>query len=152
MNCPKHRSGHAITLAAALLACAAILHAQAAEPARPMALQSVMENLGCDRQAVTGAISREDWALVVRLAPDIARHPGPPLSEKARILAWLGTSAGKFRGFDGQVQEAAMAMGEAATRGDGQAVISHFASVQRSCLACHQGLRKSFQEQFHEKR
>lgn len=152
MNYSKHLSGHAITLVVTLLASAAILHAHAAEPAKPMALQSVMEKLGRDMQAVTGAISREDWALVARLAPGIARHPEPPLSEKARILAWLGTDSGKFRGFDGQVHEAAVAMGEAATLGDGQAVITNFAKVQQSCLACHQGFRKSFQEHFYEKR
>ncbi len=154
MNYPKHLSlsGHAITLVAALLASAVILHAHAAEPAKPMALQSVMEKLGRDMQAVTGAISKEDWALVARLAPNIARHPEPPLSEKARILAWLGTDAGKFRGFDGQVHEAAVAMGEAAALGDGQAAITNFSKVQQGCLACHQGFRKSFQEHFYEKR
>jgi len=151
MNYPKHLPAYAITLAMALLASAAILHAQAAEPAKPMVLQNVMEKLGRDMQAVTGAISKEDWAMVAELAPKIAKHAEPPISEKMRILAWLGADAGKFRGLDAQVHEAAMAMGEAATRSDGQAVIAHFAKVQQSCLACHQGFRKSFQEHFHEK-
>lgn len=152
MNHPKHRAVPAITLALALLVPAAIFHSQASEPAKPMALQNVMAKLGRDMRAVTGAISTEDWALVARLAPGIAHHPEPPLSEKARILAWLGTDAGKFRGFDGQVHEAAAAMGEAAKQGDGQAVITRFAEVQRGCLACHQQFRKSFQEHFHDQR
>lgn len=152
MNHPKNLSAHAITLVVALLTSAAILHAQAAEPAKSMALQEVMEKLGHDMQAVTGAISREDWAQVAELAPKIARHPEPPLGEKMRILAWLGTDAGKFRGFDEQVHQAADAMSAAAKRGDGQAVIQAFAKVQQSCLACHQNFRKSFQEHFYEKR
>jgi len=41
-----------------------------------------MEQLGRDMQAVTGAISMEDWARVVELAPKIARHAEPSLSEK----------------------------------------------------------------------
>lgn len=108
-----------------------------------------MDQLGRDMQAVTGAISREDWTLVTRLAPDIARHPEPPLSEKMRIITWLGTDAGKFRGFDGEVHDAAIAMGEAATRGDGQAVIAAFAKLQQGCLACHQTFRKPFTEHFY---
>ena len=123
-----------------------------ADDAKPMALRGVMQQLGRDMQAVTGAISQEHWALVARLAPKIASHAEPPLSEKMRILAWLGTDAGKFRGFDEQVHQAADAMGAAAKRGDGQAVIQDFAKVQQSCLACHQNFRKSFQEHFYEKR
>ena len=144
----KHLSAHASTLVAALLASAAILHAQAAEPAKPMVLQSEMEKLGRDIQAVTGAISKEGWARVADLVPKIAKHAEPPVLAKMRILAWLGADAGKFRSFGGQVHEAAMAMGEAVMRSDGQAVITHFAKVQQSCLACHQGFRKLFQEHF----
>ncbi|MBS0291378.1 MAG: cytochrome c [Proteobacteria bacterium] len=117
-----------------------------------MALREVMDQLGRDMQAVTGAISKEDWALVAELAPKIARHAEPPASEKIRILAWLATDAGKFRGFDAQVHDAATAMGEAAQHSDGQAVIAAFAKVQQSCLACHQGFRKPFVQHFYEKR
>ena len=127
----------------------AVVHAQAAEPDKPMALRGVMEKLGQDMQAVTGAISTEDWAMVVELAPKIAHHAAPPLGEKMRILAWVGSDAGKFRGFDGQVKDAANAMGEAAMRSDGQAVISAFSEVQRSCLSCHQGFRESFTKHFY---
>ncbi|WP_324780212.1 cytochrome c [Thiobacillus sedimenti] len=126
--------------------------ARAVEPARPMALRGVMEKLGRDMQGVTGAISREDWTTVAYLAQGIARHAEPPLAEKMRILAWAGTDSGTFRSFDGQTHEAAVAMGEAAKRGDGQAVIAAFASVQKSCLACHQGFRQQFVEHFYGQR
>lgn len=43
----------------------------------------------------------------------------------------------------------AVAMGAAATRGDGQAVIAAFAKVQQGCLACHQSFRKPFTEHFY---
>ena len=45
-----------------------------AEMAKPLALRSAMDKLGRDMQAVTGAISKEDWALVATLAPKIASH------------------------------------------------------------------------------
>lgn len=143
---------HAASLVMVLLPGAEILHAQVADSGKPMALLGVMQKLGQDMQTVAGAISREDWPEVSRLATAIAHHAEPPLTEKARILAWLGRDAGKFRGFDHQVHEAATVMGEAAAQGDGKAVIAAFAKVQQGCLACHQEFRKPFQEHFHEKR
>lgn len=119
-------------------------------PARTMALRDVMQQLGRDMQAITGAISTEDWIKVAELAPQIARHEQPPASEKFRILGWLGSDAGKFRGLDGDVEQAAAALGEAAQRGDGEAVIAAFARTQQSCLACHQSYRQSFIKQFYE--
>lgn len=148
----KLRHLPAYVMVAALFIPTSILRAQTEKPDKPMALRAIMEQLGQDMQAVTGAISEEDWALVAQLAPKIGRHAGPPLSEKMRILSWIGADAGKFRGFDEQVEDAATALGEAATRGDGQEVIVAFGKVQQRCLACHQEYRKSFQEHFYEKR
>jgi hypothetical protein len=42
--------------------------------------------------------------------PKVAAHPEPPLTEKMRILAYLGADATKFRNFDAQTHEAALAM------------------------------------------
>jgi len=148
----NHRQLLTITLSVALATAATGLGAQSAKAAKPMALRSVMERLGRDMQAVTGAISKEEWTLVAELAPKIAKHAEPPLGEKMRILGWLGTDAGKFRGFDGQVHDAASSMGDAAKRGDGQAVIAAFSKTQQSCLACHQSFRQSFVEQFYGSR
>lgn len=142
--------GVAVFVAGVLLACggiAAAADAPAGAPA-PMALRGIMEQLGQNMQAVTGAIAVEDWAKVAELTPKIADHPEPPLTEKMRILAWLKTDAMKFRGYDRQVHADATAMGEAAKRGDGKAVIVDFAKVQQGCLACHEGFRKSFVAHF----
>jgi len=146
------RSIFPIALSVALAIPASGLGAQPADATKPMALRAVMDKLGRDMQAVTGAISREDWALVAELAPGIAKHAEPPLSEKMRILTWLGTDAGKFRGYDGQVHEAATAMSEAARRVDGEAVIAAFSRTQQGCLACHRSFRQSFIEQFYRGR
>ena len=89
----NHRQLLTIALSVALATAATGLGAQSAEAAKPMALRSVMEKLGRDMQAVTGAISKEEWTLVAELAPKIAKHAEPPLGEKMRILGWLGTDA-----------------------------------------------------------
>ncbi|MBS0506012.1 MAG: cytochrome c [Proteobacteria bacterium] len=151
MNMHRHRRFFCIVLSACACAATAVgAQTNGANP--PLALRGVMDKLGHDMQAVTGAIAQEDWALVARLAPQIARHEEPPATEKIRILTWLGAQASKFRGLDQQVHDAAMAMGDAAQRGDGPAVIDAFARVQHSCLACHQGYRKAFAEHFYPAR
>ena len=149
-----HKSISTIAVAAVMaLAGSAMAENEApTETSKPLALRRVMDELGRDMQAVMGAISKEDWALVATLAPKIASHAEPPLPEKLRILAWLGGETGKFRGFDRQAHEAATAMGEAAKRSDGQAVIAAFAKVQQSCLDCHQNFRQAFVEHFYGRR
>lgn len=146
------RSLFKVALSVTLAATAPRLGAQSAEAAKPTALRAVMEKLGRDMQAVAGAISKEEWARVAELAPGIAKHAEPPMSEKMRILGWLGADAGKFRSLDGEVHDAATAMGEAARRNDGQAVIAAFSRTQQSCLACHQSYRRSFTKKFYGKR
>ncbi len=151
----SHKHSHifqAIAIAAALALLGGMQsQAQAADTsdAEPLHLRKIMKELGNNMQAVTGAISQEDWARIVQLAPKIAEHPEPPLTEKARIIAHLGTDAMKFRGFDKQVHEAALAMKQAATNKDGKAVIQSFARVQESCLGCHQAFRKPFVQHFY---
>ena len=83
----KPRSFFTVPLSVLLATFATALGAQSVEAAKPMALRTIMERLGRDMQAVTGAISKEDWPLVAELAPRIAKHAEPPMSEKMRILA-----------------------------------------------------------------
>jgi len=148
---PPYRLVAPLVASALLAALATIPNAQGADALAPMALRGVMARLGTDMQAVTGAISVEDWAQVARLAPQIASHAEPPPAEKARIIGWLGANAAKFRGFDQAVHEAAHEMGAAAAREDGPAVIAQFAKVQQGCLDCHRNFRKPFIEQFYGK-
>lgn len=118
------------------------------EKAKPLVLRKIMQDLGKDMQTVTDGISREDWALVAETAPRIAAHPQPPMGERMRILAFVGSDAGKFKEYDKQTHQAARALEKAAIHSDGQAVISNFATLQTTCLACHQQFRKPFQEHF----
>lgn len=120
--------------------------------AKPLALRKIMQDLGKNMQKVTDGISREDWETVAKVAPLIADHPQPPLAEKARILSFVGSDAGKFRGYDEKAHAAAKALEQAAARGDGPSLISSFASLQTSCLGCHQTFRKPFLEHFYGQR
>ncbi|MBE9564814.1 MAG: cytochrome C, partial [Proteobacteria bacterium] len=57
-----------------------------------------MRDMGKNMQVIADGISREDWKLIEKTAPLIADHPQPPISEKVRILAFVGTDVSKFKG------------------------------------------------------
>lgn len=132
-----------------LLVFATAVRAETDQPVKPLALQGVMQQLGHAMQAVTGAIATEDWFSVAQLAEKIAQHAEPPLSEKVRILAWLGSDAKSFRGLDGQLKDAANTLADTAKSNAGRAVITAFSEVQHSCLACHQKFREPFVNHFY---
>lgn len=118
---------------------------------QPLQLRRIMQQMALHMQSTTGAIAREEWPTVAQLAPKIAAHEAPPITEKMRILAYVGKDVAAFKGFDAQTHEAAHAMAEAAQRNDGKAVIQQFAKVQEGCLGCHQRFRKAFVEYFYGK-
>lgn len=122
------------------------------EPAKPMALRKIMRDLGKNMQVITEGISREDWALVAKIAPLVADHSQPPLGEKMRILSFVGADAGKFKSHDEKTSQAAQELRQAATRQDGPMVVAAFATLQNSCLACHQSFRKPFLTHFYGKK
>ena len=115
----------------------------------PMALQKIMQGMGKNMQIIVDGISREDWDLVEKTAPLIANHPQPPMSEKKKIMAFFATDMSKFKGYDTKTHDAARILGEVAESKDGQAIISNFATLQNTCLMCHQNFRESFQSHFY---
>ncbi len=123
----------------------------AAHAAEPLALQQVMKDLGKNMQIVTDDISREDWTLVEHTAHLIGEHPEAPLSEKVRIMTFMGSNMRKFKSFDDQTHEAAHEMAEAAQEKNGQKVIATFQKLQAGCLACHQAFRPAFVAHFYGK-
>ncbi|GAO36229.1 cytochrome C [Sulfuricella sp. T08] len=122
------------------------------QAAEPLALQNVMKDLGKNMQVITDGISRGDWELVEKTAPLIADHPQPPMSEKMRIMGFMGTNMGKFKTYDGETHEQAQAVGKAAKAKDGQGVILAFQKLQTSCYNCHSEFRKPFVEHFYGKK
>ncbi|HJW44042.1 MAG TPA: hypothetical protein VJ463_06275 [Geothrix sp.] len=107
-------------------------------------LREVMAGLGRHMEAITAAISREDWPSVSVGAARIAGHPQPPMSEKMRIMGFAGTRVSQFRTYDSETRRQAQAVGAAADAGDGPGAILAFAKLQESCLGCHQAFRKAY--------
>jgi cytochrome c556 len=138
-------------LSAALLlgASPSVLAENGTQKAEPLVLQKVMKDLGKHMQAITDGISREDWAVVEKMAPLIGEHPQPPLFEKTRIIGFMGSNMGKFKAYDGETHEAAHVLAQAAQNRDGQAVINAFQTLQTSCYNCHREFRKPFVKHFY---
>src|SRR3546814_13543915 len=65
---------------------------RAGEKEESMGLRTVMKELGRNMEAVTGAISREDWALVEELAPGTAHHAQPPAIARTGGVSGKGGS------------------------------------------------------------
>lgn len=148
---PRHTAAVALTI---LLAGGAPWPATATDTpdqTPPMALTAIMRDMGQDMQAVTDAITREDWPTVAAVAARIADHPQPPLAEKVRILAFIGKDTASFRDYDQQTHDAAQQLARAAQGGDGAGTITAFANVQTACLACHQRFRQPFHAHFHSR-
>lgn len=122
------------------------------QAAEPLVLQKVMKDLGKNMQTITDGISRGDWELVEKTAPLIADHPQPPMTEKMRIMSFMGTNMGKFKAHDGETHDQAQAVGKAAKAKDGPGVILAFQKLQTSCYNCHSEFRKPFVEHFYGKK
>ena len=73
----------------------------------PFVLQKVMKDLGKNLQTITDGIPREDWELVEKTTSLVADHPQPPMTEKMRIMGFMGTNMGKFKTYDGETHEQA---------------------------------------------
>ncbi len=136
-----------------MLACASVpARSEESGAARPLALRQIMKDMGRNMQSIVDAIAREDWPQAAKAATAVGAHPEPPLTEKVRILAFIGTDAGKFKGFDEKSGQAAKALQQAAARVDGPGVIAAFAEMQTACLGCHHSFRRPLVEHFYGKR
>ena len=121
------------------------------QAARFPVLRTIMRDMGQNMQVIADAISREDWTLVARTASLLTDRPQPSMAEKVRLLGFLGADAGAFRAYDKKTRQAAQALERAAMRGDGEASIAAFATLEAGCLGCHRDFRQSFVEHYDEK-
>lgn len=115
----------------------------------PMVLRLVMQELELNMQRIASAIIREDLVAVADLAPLVADHEQPPMTEKMRILSFMGSDAGTFKSLDGVTHDTAMTLKKVAENNDGDAVIETYADLLQSCVACHQKFKKPFVAHFY---
>lgn len=117
--------------------------------AEPMALRLIMQDLELNMQRIASAIIREDLATVAEISPLVADHEQPPMSEKMRILSFMGSDAGAFKSLDGVTHDTAMMLKEVAENEDSDAVIKTYAELLQSCVACHKKFKQPFVAHFY---
>jgi len=135
-----------------VLGASAACHADDGKSLKPLALRTIMQDMGKNMQTMTDGIARSDWKLVEKAAAQVADHPQPPAEEKLRIIAFIGAEMGRFKGYDSEANDHALAAGVAAKAGDGKAVIRAFGQLQTSCLSCHTTFREPFAAHFYGKK
>lgn len=124
--------------------------ASAAQPAEPMALRGVMQQMERDKLAAGAALGQQDWAELATRAGRLAHHAEPPLTEKVRILGWLLTDAPAFRNHDVQVKAAATDLQAAAQKKDAAAATSALQRMQQGCDGCHNSFRDKYLKRFYD--
>ncbi len=137
------------TMVSALFIGLTILTTTPLAAAEPLELRKIMQDMGAEMAAISEAVSREQWAEVESAALKIADHPRPPMSERMRIKSLLGSDMGRFKSYDIKTHGTARELAKVAANEDGEAVIATFATLQSSCLACHQNFRQPFQLHFY---
>lgn len=118
--------------------------------AEEMVLGKVMKAQARNMQLIAGAIAHEDYEQVVNasLAVIDPPHPSSTLSEKLKLMSFLGTDIGRFKKLDSNTKERAASLAKTAGTHNGEATIAAFQRLQMSCLACHSEFRKPFQDYF----
>ena len=137
-----------LALGLALLTSSSLLQAETDE--KPMEIRKIMQGLSRDMQQVVAGTAKEDWQQVEQAASRIADHPKPPLSEKLRIVAFMGSKMADFKSHDDRTHNTAKELVSAASQQDARNVIRTFARLQSTCLDCHQNYRQTFQQHFYD--
>lgn len=118
-------------------------------PGAPDGLLVTMQQLDANTRAAGEAIAAKNWPRVAELADQLNHHVEPPLGQKLRVMLWLRTQAPNFRGYDGKLRTAAVAMGLAARAGDAQAVSASYTQLQAACSGCHGKYQAAYIAHFH---
>ncbi len=118
---------------------------------RQMEFSKIMQQLSKDMQAITDAISREDWQRVKKSAHKIAHHAKPPVTEKQKIISFAGERFSIFKRSDQKTHLTAIELEQIASEKNVSLVIDTFAKLQKTCQGCHQEFRKPFKKHFYGK-
>jgi cytochrome c556 len=103
-------------------------------------LRGIMAELGGEYLRITDAILRDDYDQVAESASAIAHHPMPETLVSA-IKKTLGTEFVHFDEIDEASHAAALALHDAASRHDSEAITRQATSLLSKCVECHSGFR-----------
>jgi len=105
-------------------------------------LRVVMAGLQTDMDSLHHALWREDFPAAAAAGRAVAEHPAVSEDERQRIFGILGEDAAAFRAADMLVHDTGLALADAASGPDRDAVRTQLANLHAGCLACHEAFRE----------
>lgn len=116
--------------------------AQSAAPAdkERVTLRAIMAELGNEYLRITDAILRDDYDQTAESASAIAHHPMPDTVVGA-VKKALGSEFAHFDEIDEASHGAALALHDAATRHDSEAMARQAGTLLSKCVECHSQFR-----------
>lgn len=112
-------------------------------------LKELMATMGGHAQAMLAGILYDDFEVIKEAVAWVGNHP-EPTADLAKIKAELGVEVIRFKWYDTQAHNAAVAMGEAANNRDMKTITKEYGKMVQSCTKCHQAFRERLRAVLHE--
>lgn len=110
-------------------------------------MDEIMLGLSEEMTRIGAGIWAEEFSTIALAAEAIAEHPLPPLMQRLKLLADLGSNSSQFMAADKALKAAALEVVAAAKQEDLEAVLNRYQVVQQHCVDCHSWYRNSIQPQ-----
>ena len=112
----------------------------------PKNFKEVMQRIETDMSKLIGHIMKEEYSDIISTAERVANHDEPPIAQRLRLIAELGTDFTNFKSHDDDVHINSVAMQEAAEKKDIDSVIVSYGKTLQSCNNCHKKYRERVQK------
>ncbi|HFD32099.1 MAG TPA: hypothetical protein ENJ28_05230 [Gammaproteobacteria bacterium] len=107
----------------------------------PESFRDLMKYMGEEYTKVAEGILKQDYKQLSEAANNIAFHPEPPLTQRMKIIAKLGTNFMDFKSWDDEVHLSAVALTKAAKDKNNAEILKHNAMMLKKCTSCHDKYR-----------
>jgi cytochrome c556 len=114
-------------------------------------LKLVMTNLEADMEAIVRALNYGDFETIEARALAIANHEKPPMTQRKKIMNFLGEEMVGFKKGDAKVHDSALKVAEYAAEKDYAGVIEGYGVLLGGCVACHTTYRSRIIEHLKER-
>lgn len=112
-------------------------------------LKELMATMGGHAQGILAGILYDDFEVIKDAVAWVGNHP-EPTADLAKIKAELGVQVLRFKWYDTQAHNAAIAIGVAAQNRDMKEVSKQYGKMIVSCTNCHNAFRDRLRDVLHK--
>ncbi len=109
-------------------------------------IKTMMQGLEADLNRAQSAMLKQDAPALAAAAKAIAQHPMAVEAERKAIQGVLKAEMAKFKEWDHQTHEAALALAQAAEANDAAAQAAAYQRVLQGCLGCHAAFQQRLKQ------